>query len=191
LSGVVYNIELEKEDNAVVTVNSVPEQKKVGGEYSFELNPGDYTIKAIYFDEGEFKYSTEEDIIVREEGNYNLDLFLFIDLEDDLEIEESIEEIGEEFEENSKVEYAYILLFVVVLILILILRMRMPKKEDDELESVISLIKKEGGRINQKDLRAKLGLSEAKVSLMITELESKEKVERIKKGRGNVIVLKK
>ncbi len=35
-----------------------------------------------------------------------------------------------------------------------------------------------------------LDLSEAKISLILTELEHKGKVEKIKKGRGNVILLK-
>ena len=38
--------------------------------------------------------------------------------------------------------------------------------------------------------RTELNLSEAKVSLIITELEAKQKVEKIKKGRANVIILK-
>ena len=41
----------------------------------------------------------------------------------------------------------------------------------------------------QKDLRKQLMLSEAKVSLMISELESLNKLKRIKKGRANIIVL--
>ena len=34
-------------------------------------------------------------------------------------------------------------------------------------------------------------MSEAKISLMIAELEHKGLVEKIKKGRGNIVVLKK
>jgi len=35
-----------------------------------------------------------------------------------------------------------------------------------------------------------LYLSEAKISLILTELEHKGKIEKIKKGRGNVIVVR-
>ena len=35
-----------------------------------------------------------------------------------------------------------------------------------------------------------LDISESKVSLILTELEHKGKIERVKKGRGNVILLK-
>ncbi|MFC1769333.1 helix-turn-helix transcriptional regulator, partial [Nanoarchaeota archaeon] len=51
--------------------------------------------------------------------------------------------------------------------------------------------KKEGGRTTQKDIRKNFPQSEAKVSLMVTDLEHKGYLEKIKKGRGNVIILKK
>jgi len=55
----------------------------------------------------------------------------------------------------------------------------------------LKFIKKEGGRTTQKEIRKNIGLGEAKVSLIITELEHKKKVKRIKKGRGNIIILNK
>ena len=45
--------------------------------------------------------------------------------------------------------------------------------------------------MKSKDIRKAFGLSEAKASLIITELEHKNLVKRIKKGRGNVIILNK
>ncbi len=59
-----------------------------------------------------------------------------------------------------------------------------------DLEGVLSAIKEEGGRTTQKDIRKKIPLSEAKISLMISELEAKGKLQKIKKGRGNIIILK-
>jgi uncharacterized membrane protein len=59
-----------------------------------------------------------------------------------------------------------------------------------DLDVVLNIIKEEGGRATQRDIRKRLPLSEAKVSLMISELEAKGKVEKIKKGRGNIVVLK-
>ena len=53
------------------------------------------------------------------------------------------------------------------------------------------MIRKEGGRATQKDIRKQIPLSEAKISLMLAELEHKGVVEKIKKGRGNIIILKK
>ena len=54
---------------------------------------------------------------------------------------------------------------------------------------VLEIIK-EHQRITQKEIRKDIPLSEAKVSLIISEMESKGLVQKIKKGRGNIIVWK-
>jgi uncharacterized membrane protein len=59
-----------------------------------------------------------------------------------------------------------------------------------DLKEVLLVIRDGGGRITQKELRARLKYSEAKVSLMITDLEARGMVKKVKKGRGNVIILK-
>ncbi len=58
----------------------------------------------------------------------------------------------------------------------------------DELQSILKFVEKEGGRTTQKDIRKNFPYSEAKISLMIDDLEAKGLLKRIKKGRGNVIV---
>ena len=63
---------------------------------------------------------------------------------------------------------------------------------DSSVEEALAILRKNEGRMTQKDLRKELmHLSEAKVSLIVTELEHLGKVEKIKKGRGNVLILKK
>jgi len=57
-----------------------------------------------------------------------------------------------------------------------------------ELQDILSFIDKEGGRTTQKDIRKNFPQSEAKISLMIAELEEKGLIKRIKKGRGNIII---
>ncbi len=59
-----------------------------------------------------------------------------------------------------------------------------------DLQQVVNIIKANGGRITQRELRNKIHYSEAKVSLMISDLENRGIVEKYKKGRGNIIVLK-
>ena len=59
-----------------------------------------------------------------------------------------------------------------------------------DLKEVIRVIKDNDGRITQKELRTQLKYSEAKVSLMITDLEDRGMVKKVKKGRGNTIILK-
>jgi len=72
-----------------------------------------------------------------------------------------------------------------------IIREESTKTEEGDLEQITNILKQEGGRATQKDIRKQIPLSEAKISLMIAELEHKGVVEKIKKGRGNIIILKK
>jgi len=58
-----------------------------------------------------------------------------------------------------------------------------------DLQEVLSIIRGHEGRITQKDLRLRLNCSEAKASLMVTDLEDRGLVRKMKKGRGNVIIL--
>lgn len=68
-----------------------------------------------------------------------------------------------------------------------------PKKRErlpPDLKQVIKVMKRNEGRMTQLELRKEIPLSEAKVSLMITDLESRGLVRRIKQGRGNILILK-
>jgi len=60
-------------------------------------------------------------------------------------------------------------------------------EEEDELAKVLAFIRSHK-RVTQKEIRKAFPLSEAKISLIITDLESQGKVRKIKKGRGNVII---
>ena len=59
----------------------------------------------------------------------------------------------------------------------------------DDLQAMLKIIELSEGRITQKELRSKVKYSEAKVSLMVSDLEDRGLVHKFKKGRGNVIVL--
>lgn len=59
-----------------------------------------------------------------------------------------------------------------------------------DLQEIMDIIRGQGGRITQKDLRSKLKYSEGKVSLMLADLERRELVEKFKRGRGNVVILR-
>jgi uncharacterized membrane protein len=67
-------------------------------------------------------------------------------------------------------------------------RKKLPLPAD--LQEVMDIIRGQGGRITQKDLRSKLKYSEGKVSLMLADLERRELVEKFKRGRGNVVILR-
>lgn len=59
-----------------------------------------------------------------------------------------------------------------------------------DLQEVMDIIRGQGGRITQKELRSRLKYSEGKVSLMLTDLERRGLVEKFKRGRGNVVIIK-
>jgi len=59
-----------------------------------------------------------------------------------------------------------------------------------DLQEVMDIIRGQGGRITQKNLRSKLKYSEGKVSLMLADLERRELIEKFKRGRGNIVIIK-
>jgi uncharacterized membrane protein len=60
-----------------------------------------------------------------------------------------------------------------------------------ELHELHNIISKKGGIVTQKDLRKEVIYGEAKVSLMIADLEDRGLIQKIKKGRTNIIILEK
>jgi len=190
LHGTVYDFDFEVVEDVVVEIDSQPKQSMIAtnGEYSFELNSGDYTLLANYYIGDELISSTTEEVSIVEEGDYVLDLILFPYYDDEV-----VEDFEFEFEGNGNNWWIWIVAISVILVALGFFLKR-PKKvtlEKDEADDVLKFIKKEGGRTTQKDIRKNLGLSEAKASLIVTELEHKKIVKRIKKGRGNVIILNK
>ncbi|MBW2971934.1 hypothetical protein KY359_02760 [Candidatus Woesearchaeota archaeon] len=247
LHGKIYDIELNELDNVIVEVDSEPKQRYVSkdGGYSFELNPGDYTVTANYSADEWRTYTAVEEISITQDGDYVFDLFLFpgFDTEDgDMLTETDLLDVPETvIDENGKVSGLTIAIIVVIVILALLViyylvgrakekeekeeleeaekveeRARTALKEeledaglrnhelhkkqgkktkhealdDADLNKVIEIIKREGGRTTQKELRKHIPLSEAKISLMISELEHKKIIQKVKKGRGNILILK-
>lgn len=241
LHGNVYDYDLNVVDKAVVEIDTVPVQRFVAtnGEYSFELAPGTYTVKAYWKTNEYDNESITETVTISKEGSFILDLIFFPGIEQDIIDEELLVDL--EQESQKEFSLAAIIAFIVFLVLVVFVgivvyyekrfildiqkkinkeeaalqkkskdrkkhanKIRDEKEEamtqkdmkeekdtdsDDYKQQLLDLIKKEGGRTTQKNIRREIPLSEAKISLLITELEHKGKVKRIKKGRGNVIVL--
>jgi uncharacterized membrane protein len=57
----------------------------------------------------------------------------------------------------------------------------------EDLKELLDLIRNNGNRITQRELRKKSPYSESKVSLMLSDLEERGLIEKFKKGRGNII----
>jgi len=197
ISGSVYNIFLEEIDNAVITIDTSPKQIIVSkdGSYELFLNPGNYTLSAVYSNEEDI-YETQEEIQINMPGDYTIDLILIPSLDSD-----DISNTEFEVPQNNNSYLGGVIIIITLGLMIFFLRKykkRIPKKEDlitseseKSIEDIINFIKKSGGRTTQKDIRKHFPSSEAKISLMLTELESNGAIQRIKKGRGNIIILKK
>jgi len=193
LSGNVYDDTLLPLNDVILTIDTEPKQQYISknGGYKFTLSPGTYILTAKYHENGRLEYYSEEKLKIADDGVFVFDLILFPYLGEE-------EALSEDFElDVSSVEYRTrplyhifaVLAFLVFsgIIWLILRRKRIP--DDDAYAMVLALIKR-NKRITQKEIRKQVPMSEAKVSLIITELRDKGVVKKIKKGRGNVIVLK-
>ncbi|MBU0470257.1 MAG: hypothetical protein KKA62_05855 [Nanoarchaeota archaeon] len=216
LKGSIYNNMLELEENVLLEVDTTPIQKYLSkdGTYTFELPPGEYKLTTRSND-----FEVVEEIkIVSEKGEYLFDVFLLPDFAEEDELWKETEESMVLEEEPTTNYWSYLLagmIFIFAIYRIVkarkkygplkIFRKKIKaesnktveehkqelEKEPGYLDEALEIIKKHDGRISQKELRKEMMyLSEGKISLILTELEHKGKVEKIKKGRGNVVILK-
>jgi uncharacterized membrane protein len=203
--------------NAVIEVNSTPAQYMIAttGTYLFNLSPGYYLIKAKYYKNNILEYTTEEDIRIDNEGDFVHDLLLFPPTDAEYEYLGDINLTGDINTENETNYYTYIALFLIILLFIPIILYRFKRTRSStgditvnepssapapvitenksielppDLHELYNLIQKMGGRATQKELREKMAYSEAKVSLMLDDLESKSLIKKFKKGRSNIII---
>jgi uncharacterized membrane protein len=203
--GTVYDMSLNPANDAVIEVDSVPKQTKIlkDGTYSFTLPIGDYIIKATYVSNYNV-YSTEENITIVDEGRYIVDLIVFPDLSEESELlllgeDINLEDIYEE--EEQAFPWLYIVLVVVIIaVIFLFFKKRKPmektqekilEEEIDPKDKIYEFIKQKGGRVTQREIRKNFPVSQATISLILTELENDGKLKKIKRGKGNIIILQK
>ncbi len=208
--GTVYDLSLKRANNARVEINTVPNQFVVAqnGSYSFNAPNGIYKIKAEIMEKNRVIASVEENATVAQDGLYVVDLILFPNVEEGVEdlnvdVNSSLADAGKTTNKTfvSFIFAIFLALAIIGLSVYLIIKKKSGQKieikqnenteSDSDLGQLIKIIKQEGGRATQKEIRKQIPLSEAKISLMIAELEHKGVVEKIKKGRGNIIILKK
>lgn len=209
IHGSIYSLDLELQDKVILEISTSPKQTYVSrnGTYVFEVAKGTYTIKAWQKPDDLF---IQEKVIIKDDREYNLDLILLPNLQEEVsllnETEENLASI-EEVKGTGLLTIGFILFFL-LLLFGFVHRLKHERKETvvveekketkeektviltDELKKIVDFIKKEGNRTTQKDIRKAFPQSEAKISLIIAELEEKSIVKKIKKGRGNIIILK-
>ncbi|MBS3150533.1 hypothetical protein J4425_01875 [Candidatus Woesearchaeota archaeon] len=187
IQGRIYDLELNRVDNVMVEINTVPAQRVISkyGEYFFNVPYGDYTITTTAMLDGE-DYVVMENVSIISDGEFSLDLFLFPEIE-------NLEEFPNIEDDNNTLKYIIvgIIFFGLIFLLYKLHRKEEFYADDDgELNKIYSLIKSRR-RITQREIRKNSLLSESKISLIITQLEKEGKIKKIKKGRGNIIILNK
>ncbi len=199
IHGTVYDFALEELPDSVVKISTSPEQVFVAknASYSFSVPPGDYVLSAKH-DKSDSVIS--ENISAISDGVYVLDLILLpsLESEDFLLSREADVPFVEDIVQDKPI--AQWLVWIVVFIILAFVVYKISRKQKvaekivkevvvaDELKGILDFIVKQGNRTTQKEIRREFPFSEAKISLMIDELESKGLVKRIKKGRGNIVL---
>lgn len=200
IHGTIYNLNLDKQSNARVSINTLPEQFYISknGTYTFNVPSGDYEIKAEYYKDTILESSAEENISIKTDGIFIVDLILFPNYEEENELLREDIVIEDSFDEETNYYFIIAVIALAVIFTAYYFYKRKKKKPDKEekkevphsdLNQILKIIKAEGGRTTQKEIRKKIPLSEAKISLMIAQLEHEGKIKKIKKGRGNIILL--
>jgi len=224
IHGSIYDLSLNKMGNAVVEIDTAPKQFYVSkdGTYSFTVPIGFYSVKAEHYEGRLLVSSTSENLTVKDDGDYVLDLVLFPIINEEELLEDEIEAPKKDFYVTYFVIAAIVVLVGVFLLYVYKKKTAKNSRREEEdvggketnkgkseeekeeeniaepelhgeefLDKVIEIIKEEGGRTTQKEIRKNIPLSEAKISLIISELEAKGRVRKIKRGRGNIILLEK
>jgi uncharacterized membrane protein len=208
------NVIVEIEENATRVQYKVSSD----GTYSFDISPGSYVIRAKYYINNILEFSGEEKLqIDKPDVSRNLDLLLFPPTDSDYEYLGGINLTGELEPEEPDVSNYIAVIIVVLLIAIIFLfffwkkkrKPVIPEQEDipseppeittkpienmtrelpDDLRELYDLILQKGGRTTQKEIRKDAKYGEAKVSLMLADLEERGLIKKIKKGRSNIII---
>lgn len=206
INGNVYGPDFDELVNTIITINTTPQQQIIAkiSDYSFIVPNGRYILIARYFEQNTLKYESIENITISQDGNYTIDLLLFPRFSDDIE---SYPNLSFEPENNYNVNSNYIILLIIILSFIGVVilsylfysfvkknqkKLDTSSKEDEDeyYNKIIEMLEK-NKRLTQKDIRKEIPLSEAKISLILTEMESKAIIKKIRKGRSNIIILNK
>ena len=180
------------------------------GEYSMELPPGEYEIGAYYYDEASLKYCFKERVAVSGE-RMQYDLVLF----PPSEVEEIVPyNIGEGSENGFADDSAMQVIAGTIILLFFLFgfvlyyfifnkktdeavtgmkelgRPAEPRGElDSEEKGVLKILKTSEGMSTQKELQRIMKCTDTKINLLVSSLEARGLVKRIKKGREKIVKL--
>ena len=204
--------------NAIVEVNSTPAQYMVAtaGTYSFNLSAGSYLIRAKYYRNNILELVGEESVQIDKTDvsrDFIHDILLFPPTDSEYEYLGDIN-LTSEMDDENEINLGYYILIGLILVFSVIIGFYIIKRRKstpieliidkteakpenivetralpEDLHTLYNIILKSGGRITQRELRKKIAYySEAKISLMLDDLENRGLITKIRKGRSNVII---
>lgn len=198
ISGGVYDGELQTVDKVVVYINSTPIQRiasRYGG-FQFQVDPGHYKIFVEYTANNITKVIAEDVFVITDpDGAYRRDIFIFehIDL---------IEDFNNAAPPSSQPVFIKVILLIIATVVclgcvigayaVIRRRQRQPntiEPDDVTKDKILALIKEAKGQISQMHIRKQIPLSESKISMLLSDLEKEGKIQKVKNGRVNMIVL--
>jgi uncharacterized membrane protein len=191
VSGNIYEKgTMNKLNNTVVTVKSGSysyRQVFATNNYSFNLPEGQYQLLAErYNDDGTISHSFNESVSLTG-SSVRIDFVLAHSNAN-----------SKNNEKNNDFPAAFIFTIVMVIVAALYVlfvnkkpeqrpQTKKPEELDAEAKGVLDAIKNNDGRITQKELRELLNYSDAKMSLILAELEHYGMIKKFKRGRGNIL----
>lgn len=203
--GDLYDLYLNPIDHAVITIDTTPIQRFIiiNHSYSISLPNGTYRLHAQSMNGKITTGTAQESITIDHEGNYTIDFIIAPEIDQGLELNDTDFDLPSTESAQSGSPWPLAIAGLALLGVFLFARKHKrptaPENrpaivqaaiEPSDIDKALDIIKKEGGRMTQKDLRNHFPLSEAKVSLMISEMEHKGLIQKFKVGRGNVLVAK-
>jgi uncharacterized membrane protein len=159
------------------------------GQYETTLTPGIYTAYAYHYVNGTLQSYAKESIIVSGEST-TFDFVLFSAAFGDV----AEDPVVEQPEPVSTDLVIFALLGVAAAVLLFLLSRKKTtaivgknRDLDEDAHTVLEMIRRNEGRMVQKEIREILKWSETKMSLVVAELEASGHIKRIKKGRENIL----
>ena len=184
--GDIYKLNnFEKLNSSVIKIDGRFSYQMVNKKtnYSIELPEGDYNISAEYYDENGNMVLYARQGVKLGGDNQRIDLILL--------------PTGNTFEYILGAGAAIIALFIFYNVVIKNAHQNKPgQKEhtepkatelDDDAKRVLQTLESSESRATQKEIKDALHFSDAKLSLILTELEQMGKIKKFKRGRGNII----
>ncbi len=215
--GAIYDREMNTLRKTVVYINTTPMQRHISkyGGYSFIVAPGNYVLVANLSINNVTRTIAQEHITIPDDGEYQIDLFAHHNI--NVSAWQSQEEADSgPFLWLGIVLLGIALIMAVVSVIFLRRRLektseavqstrrqlhvqrsrrsgpdwlvKIPEPDRALARAIVQMLRNNEGQLPQKAIRKNVGFSEAKVSMVISSLESAGVVEKVRKGRSNHIL---